>query len=117
MSTRPLPNARFWTWINGQTTKVTLRPGQSLSHYQWERTDEGWSSEFHSWEYTDNLIRRYCVSDGRDCDGRLTQEQVAECPVVDLASGYSDLEERVRYPEWTEEGRSQRDEYAEAMGY
>lgn len=122
-------NARFWVYINGGPVKLTLRPGQRLSwHRAWSH-DEGWSSESHTWEYEDHFVIEYIENDGTDCDGRLTQVSSWLCNVELLKSGHKPFcdewltaEERefyvdVVYPQWERVSASQRDEFAEAMGY
>ena len=43
------PNARFWQWINGGPVKITLRPGQTITHYVGGSTDEGYERTWHKW--------------------------------------------------------------------
>ena len=117
------PNARFWVYL-GSPVKLTLKPGQTLRHFRGGPCDEGWSSEYHDWTYGEGEIRRVYVSDGRDCDGRLTRTYTSACKVENL-SGHVPEEEyldfhdgrEIHYPKWESVSSSQRDEYAEAMGY
>ena len=119
-------NARFWAYINGGPVKITLRPGQTLSHYQAWATDEGWASEGDTWEHTGDGVEHEYASDGADCDGRLSSGGDSYCALCDLRAGNypyitegDDLEmwEDVRYPAWQDAGGYRRDYQAELAGY
>lgn len=120
-----MKNARFWIYMNGGPVKITLKPDQTLEHFQGGRCEEGWSSETTSWEYEDGVVRQERCSDGRDCDGRLTTYGEIVCPLDSLSAGnvpYTDGDEPttwagVIWPDWQKESSYQRDEYAEAAGY
>ena len=131
------PTIRFWIWWNDGPVKITVEPGQTVTAYRWSRCDEGWSSLLESFEHDGDSIVAETITDGRDCDGRLTQSW----------KGYAQLATLRRYPlrrfvtrldePWREqceipyeqdgfdcetlsfrEGkRSQRDEYADVAGY
>lgn len=111
-------NARFWTWLNGAYVKLTLKPGQTLSWGQGGPTDEGWSSVEESWELSEDgeVIVRECVTDGSDCDGRLTQgtTMIASADGATFCDYAGDGHFR---PDWQRDDAWQRDQYAEAMGY
>ncbi len=109
-------NARFWTWINGDWAKITLRPEQSLEHYTCAAHDEGWSSEATVWYYNTETkeIERETTHDGRDCDGRMTTEYDCFCPVAQLRDRECD---KLMVPQWERGNSRQRDYSAEAMGY
>ena len=111
--------ARFW--ICGpaaEPVRITLRPGESVA-WGWGSTAwDGWSQ---AWErYTHDAetgrIESEWVTDGRDCDGRLTQAGSSFVGYDGLSSGYRESADVV-YPEWEAGESSQRDEYAEASGY
>lgn len=62
----------------------------------------------------------------RDCDGRLSEERIIECPIGELrsldicaekqdAAGREDV--GIFVPNWRKVSSRQRDEYAEAAGY
>lgn len=122
-------NARFWVYINGGPVKLTLKPGQRLEWSEAHTTDEGWSSESHTWEYEDNFVIEHIEHDGCDCDGRLTRVSSWLCNVELLTSGQQpfwtdelsaserELWDEVVYPLWERVSSSQRDYAAEAMGY
>ena len=62
--------ARFWEWLNGGWVKISLRPGQKLTHFAYEDTDEGWSAASRTWENMNGYVEREYHCDSRDCDGR-----------------------------------------------
>jgi len=114
-------NCRFLVFINGSDVKLTLKPGQKLAHFQGAPNEEGWSSEYHKWSlsYDGGTLHREYISDGCDCDGRLTRSDTArasadpdtfrwDCP--DQYGGRS-------FPYWTDGHAEQRDYAAEAMNY
>jgi len=115
-------NCRFLVFINGGDVKLTLRPDQKLEHYQGGPTDEGWSSEYHSWSLGHDgstLFREY-ISDGSDCDGRLTRSNIARASTdpATFHAGYDPYKDRPKlFPYWTEDRAEQRDYAAEAMNY
>ena len=108
-------NARFWVWWAGDAVKITLRPGRTLRASRSWRHEEGWSSESETWEYFGDDILRESLTDGRDCDGRLSTECQCSVPITKLADlGPFD---GVMLPAWERESAGQRDYSAEAMGY
>jgi hypothetical protein len=125
-----LPNARFWAYINGSPVRLTLKPGEEISHQEGGRTDEGFDYTGTSWYY-DTLccaIVRDTTRCARDCDGRLDQRSTYRALVAHLRDGgepcleYTDRLslphwQGVRWPQWTEGRVTQRDYSAEAMGY
>ena len=108
-------NARFWTFHNGSPVKLTVKEGRSLYHDDFEYTDEGWSRTSIRWMHEGDKIRREYISDGVDCDGRLTTggEQIARLSeLADLHYDGTDLpvwKKAVDYPVY--------DQYARAAGY
>ena len=111
-------NARFEILAHGEQVTLTLRPGQSLSWGTWARTDEGWSSEFATWEFDGEYVTRDCGTDGRDCDGRLSSAHVARCHVSRLRAHSYDIDGVIYHaPDWDTVEHSQRDYAAEAAGY
>jgi hypothetical protein len=120
-------DVRFWVIWNGQHTKIHLRPDQTVTMCHGGPTDEGWSSVSAEYEYDweEQAIHRLFVSDGRDCDGRLTSCEESSCPIAELHSEEESLlvgdwvesSELIMVPRWSTRNRSQRDYAAEAMGY
>jgi hypothetical protein len=114
-----MANARFWIYRNCPT-KLTLRPGQVLTHSTFTAADEGWRSEGHVWEYDGEVVSKEHFTDGTDCDGRLQEYDSASCPVGRLKDGPQLFEQDlgvIAYPCWEYDESGQRDFSAEAMGY
>lgn len=115
-------NARFWTFINGGPVKLTLRPGQSLSHSRFAHTDEGWSRESYTWTHHGDRIESAWCEDGRDCDGQLTRRGTGFAQLDKLGENPAWPPDDpnmagVLWPEWEDVETSQRDEFAELAGY
>ena len=112
-------SARFWVFVNDSWARVTLKPGQTLSHHQGNPTDEGWSSESTTYHYaaSDSCVYRQTVTDGRDCDGRLTHWYADQANVdyLEVVPAYG--EPSIMRPDWSENKSGQRDYQAEAAGY
>ena len=107
-------NARFWVWINDSPVKLTMIPGQAFSWFRRCPTEEGWSSELHTYEFDGSAVSRVLVYDGRDCDGRLTRSYRDVASVDSLMMINVDC---IYYPLW-EDGTSEvYDEYAQAANY
>lgn len=130
-------NARFWDIINGGLVKITLKPGQSITHFRGGPTEEGWFLEETTWYYDPYLdaVRCHTINDGVDCDGRLSHADEAISTLEDLrmvtakkvywtldggASFYPKLDDRykaIKKPRWETLESYQRDYAAEAAGY
>ena len=111
-------NARFWVQNADDFVKLTLRPGQSLSHSQGRPTDEGWASLARTWSYDlpEFLVRCEYVDDEVDCDGRLTRGVELECPLHRLEA--LTFNATPPLPFWEKRAPSwQRDYQAEVAGY
>lgn len=124
------PNARFWVRVNGGFVKLTLRPGQELEHYAWERTDEGFESQWSVWAHLGYVVAHQWAQNSRDCDGRLHRSGRCYARLSRLYAHqqwYGRLVdgELVRIidqdapplPIWEGFDESQRDYAAEAAGY
>ena len=111
--------ARFWEYLNGDWVKITLRPGQKLAWFTGGPTDEGFYSEYHTWEHTGTHIVSELSTSARDCDGPLETDSVYTCHIGNLDGlRHSRLPADVLgTPQWETVSRSQRDRFAEAMGY
>ncbi len=93
------PNARFWiVGAFGSTVKLTLKPGQSLSHYVEYAHEEGWASEHSEYKYDGQTVTHRWETDGRDCDGRLTKSAASACDVGHLLDG--NAFNGVQFPNW-----------------
>ena len=110
-----IKTARFWVYHNG-AVRIKLAAGQSITHYSGGPTDEGWHREVNTYSYDGRDIVHEWISDGVDCDGRLTQGGESYCHVHGLSSGYRD-EDGITYPDWQLSAERQRDYSAEAMNY
>lgn len=115
-------NARFWVFVNGGPVKLTLKPGQSLSRSKWQRHEEGYSTEQETWTHDTDCVRREWSFGGCDCDGSLERYGKDFCWLSDLLvlepySADDPNYQGVRWPDWQEEDRGQRDLYAEMAGY
>lgn len=129
--------ARFWVWANDGWVKLALRNGQTLTHSISGPTDEGYFSQEETWSRDGDHVFRSMDERSRDCDG--PHELHVECVfgLSELGSRDMHSEEQQRAamwgedpkqpqfnenidiytPEWTRVSSSQRDAYAEAMGY
>ena len=127
-----MKNARFWTYYNGQHTKLTLKPNQTLDYDKCGPDEEGYSFQAESYDYDGEtgLITCDVAYGGRDCDGTIYHHDTFVCHVDDLESGnvvgridgwddYRDGKnpEMIRFPNWVEESSYHRDPQAEAAGY
>lgn len=123
------PNIRFWVHANEGLCKLTLKPGQTLSHRQGGPTDEGWSWCGQTWEYDEHegLVKHSITTEAQDCDGRHGDYRDFECRIEHLAVYQATLWDDllgqpvevpgVRLPKWEKAGASQYDQYAEMAGY
>ena len=126
-------NARFWIYWNGGLVRLTLRPGQSLSYWHGEPTDEGYSARGETVRHEGTHVYREWTREGRDCDGRHRESGDEMAPLDKLAARFvgdyapvDDLAAKViagplagvLYPAW-EEARAVEvfDEFAQAAGY
>jgi len=107
-------NARFWVWWRDGAVKLTLRPGQALGAEWSGRHEEGWAYEAERWAYDGRVVLRVSVSDGTDCDGRMSDSTTCACPLTRLRDRDVD---GLHFPEWEREKSSHRDYAAEAAGY
>jgi hypothetical protein len=109
-------NARFWVWANNAPAKVTLRPGQSVTHFTYARHDEGFYSTQTTWTHDGEGVDLSYYSAGTDCDGRHENGLEGFCPLDMLAAGIRE-DDLPPFPKWKYGPTAYRDYYAEAMGY
>lgn len=107
--------AKFWVLINDCPVKLSLRPGDSLSHVSGGATDEGYSWEAHTWAFNGVDVKSEVTTKASDCDGRFETSCNAYCPTHMLHAG-CDFD-GVRFPAWKLGKSSQRDYTAEAANY
>jgi len=119
---------RFWEQINGDWVKLTIVPDQTIRHYRFTVTDEGWRSTEREYEYNseDGIVSAHIVRDGRDCDGRLTYtwegyfDPKGSTEPVFIgwdSKGNEMFSSYMKKPEWIKTRAHQRDFTAEAAGY
>ncbi len=109
---------RFWHFHRDGWVKLTVRGEQVLHFGYGGPTDEGWSSHSERLWIENGAVLCEMVSDGRDCDGRLTHTSLVRCPFNLLAGRDCGLDDAPGLvPDWQQVSSRQRDEYAEAMGY
>ena len=120
------PNARFWAFINGCPVKITLKPGQILSHCSGGRCEEGHAFHSETWEHVGHAVESSWSRWGSDCDGRYSDGGQGFAPLdqLDTHDGYADAEDQrppelvgILFPSWEVADRFQRDYAAEAAGY
>jgi len=109
-------NARFWVYENGADVQITLRPGQRVQFVTGGPTDEGFSWTETTLRFDGHTVRRETYTSSSDCDGPHEHWFVTTCNLLDLRSHTYDGAEH-RYPLWETVSASQRDHFAEAMGY
>ncbi len=111
-------NARFWHYVNGDYVRITLRPGQELSWWSFQYTDDGWKREEETYYHTGDGVQFAYSSTERDCDGRTDRDWVSFCPLSELsARDNAESGAPGGTPEWHNVGQGQRDYAAEAAGY
>ena len=92
---------RFWHYGSETPVLIKIRAGQVLHHSHGGATDEGWHRDSYRWEFDGQFLRREHVSDGCDCDGRLTQCWESLCHASQVAAGIEDSETAgIVYPAW-----------------
>jgi hypothetical protein len=114
-------------WENDGWVRLCLSPERPrLSFERYWRTDEGWSSTATTWWLDGSGSKRVLcshMSDGTDCDGRLTQYATHELrwrdrACRDMFSEFPEPENKgIMAPHWVKLGAHQRDQYAEMAGY
>ena len=118
---------RFWIYWRDGVVKISVPFGESVTIGYGGPTDEGWSryTETFTHDPSDDTITREVVSDGVDCDGRLTHatESIwkrggAMDPMFEFADDGEMIElAGIVQPDWELSDRYQRDYAAEAAGY
>ena len=109
--------ARFWIWENGDWVKLSIRPGQTLSHAKYHRHDEGWSDVYASWENLGGVVERSVEIHNQDCDGRHGESYTDTCLIEELTARDTKIEGTPLLPRWQEMSAENYDQYAELAGY
>ena len=130
-------NVKFWTYHNGGYVKITLKPDQSLEHYDSWAHEEGYSWRGTKWTYSGQWVFCKWGYGGRDCDGRLDHSSEDRCHVSRLKDHVVEVDpepvqewkhkraypdsrwaEYVLTPDWQEsEPTRVYDQYAQMAGY
>ena len=120
-------NTRIWIYWREGVVKITIPFGEEITVGYGGRTDEGWSSycETFAHDIDENTIVRTCVSDGCDCDGRLTSVNESHWTIGGNTSPMFEFDTRcdliqvegILTPDWESGTTVQRDYEAEAAGY
>lgn len=67
---------RIWTYYKGSPVRITLKVGEKITlDTGYQETEEGFDRQVH--EYTladDGIVHLECFSEGRDCDGYISNE-------------------------------------------
>lgn len=106
--------ARFWVWHKGAWVKLSLKPGEALTHTFSVQTDEGWRAESNTWVNESGVVRWMWHSYETDCDGRHQDGGELVCKVEHLSVKQ---EFGPPIPAWDVEEKYSRDFAAEAAGY
>lgn len=109
------PNARFWIRYNCDWVKLTIQPGKSVQFGFSRPTEEGYHSESWRFDHDYNDVTRSIESNSSDCDGPLDTFTKYRAKIDELADDMS--MSGVRFPLWEKVNASQRDHFAERMGY
>ncbi len=122
----PTRTARFWVWGPDGWVKLSLAPGQRLTHESGGPHEEGWSHTRIEWAHLGEYLTYTQETHSQDCDGRL--DRYWEATATSLETYYDHHHHRTNEyqqsgtlvglrPVWEDEKASQRDHTAEAMGY
>jgi len=111
--------AQFWHWWQDEPRLVRLDEDNPIHHFhRSEENEEGYEYEGVTFELINGIVEAQFASGGSGCDGPIHFYSELECPLLELNTGpccmYVD---GIRYPNWKEVSRSQRDLFAEAAGY
>ncbi|MBK6426814.1 MAG: hypothetical protein IPF82_11650 [Blastocatellia bacterium] len=107
-----LPNVRFMFWISrperaGAFVKLTLHPGQTISHGERIASDEGWTAMGFEITYEPwGTLKATVWHDGVGCDGRLSGSTEAQADIIHCTNDGQ--------PVWCSPSYSQRDYSAQA---
>lgn len=98
---------RIWLVWNGTESRITLEVGKAFQIYSHHYTDEGYYSEACDITlFEDGTLSREDYYQGCDCDGPHSTERQLEADSIEDG-----------HPQWETVSSSQRDYFAEAMGY
>jgi len=127
-----ITSARFWTYINGTWSKITVKQGQQLHWSRHAPHEEGWESEAFTWVISGETLYRSLDTESQDCDGYHSDVLRSSChiprglkgrsaikfgPHRQLTSIESMITQFIRVPSWIKIHHDQYDQRAEAAGY
>jgi len=78
--------ARFWVYYRGALVKISVAPGEILTHIDEGPTEEGWCSDISMWRHEGKKIVWVQGHKARDCDGEHNDYRVRSCPLDWLAA-------------------------------
>lgn len=117
MTAKKTPNVRFWECVNGDTVKLTIKPGGTLRWCKSAPDDEGYSYESIAWTHNIDQVETNREAGGRDCDGGHQHFSEYSCLIKNLAANPPNEYRDKPIPEWEKGDCYQRDQYAEMAGY
>lgn len=112
--------ARFWVYANSGWVRLALRDGDEISHCEHESHEEGFSTEWNTWERDGSAIVNTWSTADRCCDGNFSRDGAHESSTRELEAHASEEicgEMAPARPVWTQLNSRQRDYSAEAAGY
>jgi hypothetical protein len=122
-----LKSARFWVDHKGSYVKLTIKKDQELNTTEGGLTDEGYDYTNTSYTFDGKEVECVSVRDAKDCDGRAswsweaffdaTNYQTRSAFVGWTEDGEEIRDQSIQLPQWEKLSSSQRDVYAEMMGY
>jgi hypothetical protein len=117
-------NVRIWIYHRGSIVKITVRPEKPVVVRQFEYTDEGYNADDDRYEIDGDSVVLNSYSRSRDCDGPFDSHRVYSwpiggptCPMIGWDGHGNSYELGVDRPIWKAGQASQRDYFAESMGY
>jgi hypothetical protein len=110
-------SARFWVWWNDGWIKLTLgNRRRSVSFGYRGFTEEGSVEVSLRYKLEGDFVTREYYRWESDCDGPHEHHEEARCHI--MALHYNCMpDDGILSPNWRKVSRSQRDHYAETMGY
>ena len=122
-----MKNARFWVDHKGSFVKLTIKPGEEINTIEGGLTDEGFDYTNTTYRYEDGLVFCSQVRDAKDCDGPMSWSwkgffdpcnYKTRGVFVGVDADYEEIwDDSIQLVCWERASSSQRDIYAELMGY
>ena len=107
----------FYIYWNDDYTKLTLTPGQEVALSYGGPCEEGYSYTAEVFRHAGDGVTCETHTQASDCDGPMEHHYEGFCRADRLALRPAYGDEQLLLPEWGRVAASQRDIYAEAMGY